>query len=122
MTADTYSWFYTYYYFDKQWGWTTKHDELKKGCNGHLLCTIEEIQTGEPNSRYPGIDTPEPSFPAQEKDVKFDSNKPLPCQDSDQKDSHGNPVVVCEFIGGNYEEWVDQLDKPFKSTAGCDLS
>jgi hypothetical protein len=44
-----------------------------------------------------------------EKDVKFDFDKPISCPDSDQKDSHGNPVVLCEFISGDYEEWVEQL-------------
>jgi hypothetical protein len=83
------------------------HDELK-ACIGPLSCLLEDMRR-EPSSRDPSLVIAEPSFPTQEKDVKFDFDKPISCQDSDQKDSHGNPVVLCEFISGDYEEWVEQL-------------
>ncbi|KAF2029128.1 hypothetical protein EK21DRAFT_90024 [Setomelanomma holmii] len=62
--ADKYAW--TYYWFDKEWGWRKgKHDGLKKGDIGWLNDDDLTFQT-------PEIDFPEPSFPVQEEDIKLD--------------------------------------------------
>lgn len=44
------------------------------------------------------------------------------CQILDEKDSDGTPVVICDYVPGDYDEWVANLGKPFESRGGCELS
>lgn len=68
------------------------------------------------------IDFPIPSFPINEDDVRFETEMPANCQILQQKDSQGNPIINCDFIGGDYDEWVADRGKPFASDGGCELS
>jgi hypothetical protein len=92
---------------------------LRKGLLSELI-----NQLRPPPKSVPGEQLPESSFEVVSgDDVKFDFNKPNSCNsDPDIKDSHGNPIVVCDFIGGDYDEWAEQRGKPFKSKGGCELS
>lgn len=112
-------WFYTYYYFDKEWNWSTpKHDELKKGSPTDPAQTQDE---DESSSRDTNV-VSESAFEINQGDINIDTKKPNSYQEDEKKDSPGNPFVGCDFIGGDYDEWAAAIDKPFTSTGGCELS
>ncbi|KAH7407044.1 hypothetical protein DE146DRAFT_649141 [Phaeosphaeria sp. MPI-PUGE-AT-0046c] len=116
--ADSYAWFFTYYWFDKHWEWTKRrHNELKKG--GPLApLELEDSQFAKPE-----IDFPDPSFPVNGDEVEIDTSDNPACRTlpADAK-SHGNPRVVCQYVDEEYSVWRDGLSKPFKSSGGCELS
>lgn len=48
---------------------------------------------------------------------------PASCEvNNDDKDVYGIPEITCAFIGGDYNEWVAELNKPFQSKGGCELA
>jgi hypothetical protein len=65
---------------------------------------------------------PEPSFPVMESDLKVDFSLPNSCRKTGEINSHGHPVIKCEFVGGDYDEWAKENDSPFTSSGGCELS
>jgi hypothetical protein len=65
---------------------------------------------------------PEPSFPMLASDVKIDFTSPNSCRETGEKNSYGHPIIKCEFVGGDYDEWAKENDSPFASNGGCELS
>jgi hypothetical protein len=117
--AENYGWFFAYYYFDSIWQWDTTppHDEFKKA-DENLNPFDHELTTEEIN-----MPIPEPSFPLNEDEVPLSTQEaPISCHQIAQNDGYGNQVVECDFIGGDYGEWVAESTQPFQSEGGCELS
>jgi hypothetical protein len=56
-------------------------------------------------------------------DIKLDLSDNPACHTLPAtEESNGMPIVYCDFIGGDYDEWIVELTKPFKSKGGCELS
>lgn len=106
-----------YYWCDKEWDWSSKDKtELKKTNDVQNTDDTAKLQEQE-------IDYPTPSFPMPEEDVKLDfSSNPARTELQANDKSNGNPIMHCEYIGGDYDEWKQALIKPFISKGGCDLS
>lgn len=124
ITADTYAWFFGFSYFYSKWWDPSKHDELRRDEQEAELQEVEirQIDIALPPLPALPIFDPEASFPANEDEVEPDSEMPKACQQLEELDDHGNPKLVCQFIGEEYDEWVKKLAKPFKSEGGCELS
>jgi hypothetical protein len=75
----------------------------------------------DPNLKYLEHIDP-PSFPVNENEVEPDGDLPANCQILDEKDEKGYPIFHCDYVGEDYDEWKANLDKPFVSNGGCELS
>lgn len=116
IKADTYSWFFHYYYFDKKQGWSSPpHNELKK-----VALTAEEFKALN-SPKIKEEDVPPPDFPVSAGSVKYEPGIPRNCYVLEEKDSKGIPITHCDYVG-DYNEWVIDIDKPSKSDGGCELS
>ncbi|KAF2658032.1 hypothetical protein K491DRAFT_676821 [Lophiostoma macrostomum CBS 122681] len=120
--ADNYAWFYTYYYFTQYWGWGAEGDPshgstLETNCTGCVGSIQDDSITNEETEPLP-----EPSFPLNEKDINLSTEFPENCQLLDDKDSHGDPEMLCNYVGMDYNEWKTELYSFFSSEGGCRLS
>jgi hypothetical protein len=118
LTADGYSWFFIYHWFDKKWKWhQNPHDELKKA---KVRSRQDTVAPGtEPATEDPDIGILLDDFPRNEDEVPTSDAVPANCKiDENNKDEHGIPTITCAYIGGDEEAW----DDPFQSAGGCELS
>jgi hypothetical protein len=76
---------------------------------------------GKPDAKA-NPDALEPDSPVNEADIKEVTDMPANCQEEDGVDSKGNKKIHCDYVTGDYNEWVADQQNTYKSLMGCDLT
>ncbi|KAL4738220.1 hypothetical protein BDV11DRAFT_171220 [Aspergillus similis] len=117
--SDNYAWFYTYNWFHKHFGWSDKgdwkyiHDDLKRDVVGNDTTTT--YSSTDIALDFEG-----------ESDTKVDSDDLDPSDIQPQANCHqvGNSSldVECEYLGEDYEDWVDDHSDEVVASTGYTTS